>query len=172
MEKDPALPGFGILRPSGWTMEERTIKQNLWSDYGKTLRFSKGNLSIEVGLEPIDKSKTKLSDFGNPGDFAKVFANSAARIAAAPNPGDPSPIPKITPLKMDAAQDLKRFLAQYRLEVGERVPLLFEQLFGLGSDSEKKNYLYSITAMSPESEFDINKELFADCLKSFKMLNQ
>mmetsp|Transcript_73290 Transcript_73290/g.158977 ORF Transcript_73290/g.158977 Transcript_73290/m.158977 type:complete len:241 (-) Transcript_73290:178-900(-) len=169
VEKDPALPGFQVQRPKGWLFEEQTLKQNMWKDYGRTLKFSQGNLSIEVALQPIDDDKTQLSQLGNPEDFARAFANSASRVLAPPNSAEPSPVPKVTPLSMKAPEDLMQLLAQYRLEVGERPPLIFQQLIGIGKDSEKRNYLYSLTASSPEAEFDRNAKLFADVFQSFRL---
>lgn len=141
-------------------------------DYGKTLKFAKGNTSVEVALQPIDEGKNKLSEFGSPEDFARAFANSAARIVAPPSTAEPSPAPKVTPLSMDASEDLKRFLAQYRLEVAGRDPLIFQQLIGIGANPDKRNYLYSLTAMAPEGEFDKSKMLFANIFKSFSLSGQ
>mmetsp|Transcript_1102 Transcript_1102/g.2379 ORF Transcript_1102/g.2379 Transcript_1102/m.2379 type:complete len:246 (-) Transcript_1102:10-747(-) len=171
-EKDPALPAYELQRPSGWLMDESTIKQNTWKDYGKTLRFVSGNRSIEVGLQPIDKDKTKLSDFGKPSDFANAFANSAAKLIAPPSTVNPSPVPSVTVLSIDASEDFRRLLAQYRMQVGERPPLIFEQLVGIGVDTEQRNYLYSLTALAPEAEFDANSKLFADVFRSFKFLER
>jgi len=130
VEKDPALPAFTLSRPKGWAKEETTLTQNTWRNLGKILKFSKGNLSIEVAIEPIDDKVKKLDQLGSPRDFANAFANSVARMYAPPNPANPSPVPSVEELSMEATKDLTEALAQYRLTVGDKPPLLFEQLTG------------------------------------------
>lgn len=182
VEKDPALPGFELQRPgAGWEFTSQTLQQNTWQDYGRTLKFAQGNSSIEVALQPVGDDKQQLSQLGSPEDFAKAFANSAARSLAPPSTGVPTPVPKVTLLSIKASKDLRRLQAQYRLAVGERDPFIFEQLVGLGTETrsgsssdavQKKNYLYSLTAAAPESEFDRKAALFVDVFKSFKFPGQ
>ncbi|CAE8622962.1 unnamed protein product [Polarella glacialis] len=171
VEKDPALPGFQVSHPAGWAHMEQTIKQNMVKDYGRILSYTKDNSTIEVSLQPIEAGKDKLSDFGSPETFANAFANSAAKVFAPPNSAAPSPVPTVTQVSVEADKDLRRMLTQYRLEVKsqpERPALVFEQLVGLGRDSEQKNYLYSLTAMAPEAEFESRKKLFAEVFASFE----
>lgn len=170
VEKDPALPKFEVLRPVGWEHSEQTWKQNLWKDFGRTLTFFQGNASVEVALQPVGKNKNKVSDFGSPEDFANSFANSVARAFAPPSVANPSPVPKVIPLSMIAADDFTRLLARYRLEVGDRPSMIFEQLVGLAvDDTEASNYLYSLTAFAPEDEFDKMESIFAVVFRSFSI---
>lgn len=169
IEKDPALPGFRVSRPAGWEADEQTLKQNSWKDYGRTLKYFSGNRTIEVSLQPIDSKITKLSDLGSPETFANAFANSASRVVAPPSTANPSPVPKVSVLGMEATPDLRRTLAQYRMEVRDRPNLIFQQLVGIAEDSEKRNYLYSLTAAATEEEFDRSKDIFVEVFKSFEM---
>lgn len=168
VEKDPALPAFSFSRPRGWFMEDATLQQNTWRALGRTLKFTKGNLSLEVGVQPVNDGIQKLDQLGKPEDFARTFADSASKLYAPPNPANPSPVPNVTTVSMEADGNFTELLAQYRLQVGERPPLLFEMLVGLGNDPEKKGYLYSLTAIAPEAEFDSNVKLFTEVLQSFK----
>jgi len=172
VEKDPALPAFTLSRPKGWAKEETTLTQNTWRNLGKILKFSKGNLSIEVAIEPIDDKVKKLDQLGSPRDFANAFANSVARMYAPPNPANPSPVPSVEELSMEATKDLTEALAQYRLTVGDKPPLLFEQLTGVGKDPEGRTYLYSVTTTTPEASFDRNAKMNAEILRSFKFGTQ
>lgn len=168
VEKDPALPPFTLSRPKGWTVEDTTMTQNAWRSAGKALKFSKGNLSIEVGIAPVGDNIEKLDQLGGPKDFATAFANSVARVYAPPNPGNPTPIPNVQELSMEAADDLKQCLAQYKLTVGNSQPILFEQLVGVDKDSEGHAYVYSVTTATPEIAFDRNAKMNAEILRSFK----
>lgn len=79
-EKDPALPLFSLSRPQGWELEEQTLQQNIWRSYGKSLKFTKDDLSIEVGVQPVGEDKSDLSKLGSPLDFANSFAKSVSRM--------------------------------------------------------------------------------------------
>lgn len=176
VEKDPALPGFQFMRPVGWEIAQETTKQRFQSELGCILRVQdkSGEESIEIALQPVDESKQKVSDFGNPMDFANAFANSASKTLAPPNTGAPSPVPTVTPLSQDASPDLRKYLAQYRFEfkdreVADRPPIVFAQLVGVSKDVEGRTYLYSITSMAPESQYDKYKEFFANVMGSFSI---
>jgi len=170
-EADPSVPGFEVLRPSGndWSFEAYTLTQRMWNGYGRSIRFSRGNVSISVALQPVDRKKRTLSELGSPADFARAFVNSASRIFAPPSTATPSPVPKVVPLSMDAAPDLCRVSAKYQLKMEGRPLFIFQQLVGLGNGTDSRTYLYSLTAMAPEREFGQNEALFADIFQSFRL---
>lgn len=170
-EADPSLPGFEVLRPSGsgWSFEAHTLTQRMWYGYGRSIRFSRGNISVSVALQPVDTKKRTLSELGSPADFARAFVKSASLIFAPPSTATPSPVPKVMPLSMDAAPDLCRVSAKYQLEVEGRPSFIFQQLVGLGNGTDSRTYLYSLTGMAPESEFGQNEALFADIFQSFRL---